>query len=120
MHSLTVLVEGRGGIDVRNYQIGVIPGDGIGPEVVTEGLKVLKSIERVDSSLSFTFTEFPWGCEYYLKNGIMMDDDGIERLSKTDAIYLGAVGYPGVDRKSTRLNSSHVSISYAVFCLKKK
>jgi len=96
MHSLTVLVEGRGGIDVRNYQIGVIPGDGIGPEVVTEGLKVLKSIERVDSSLSFTFTEFPWGCEYYLKNGIMMDDDGIERLSKTDAIYLGAVGYPGV------------------------
>src|SRR5699024_2621538 len=96
MHSLTVLVEDRGGIDVRHYKIGVIPEDGIGPEVVTEGLKVLKSIEGVDSSLSFTFTEFPWGCEYYLKNGIMMDDDGIERLSKTDAIYLGAVGYPGV------------------------
>lgn len=81
---------------MRNYQIGVIPGDGIGPEVVTEGLKVLKSIEKVDSSLNFTFTEFPWGCEYYLKNGKMMDDAGIKRLSRMDAIYLGAVGYPGV------------------------
>ena len=42
------------------------------------------------------FTEFPWGCEYYLKNGEMMPENGLELLSKYDAILLGAVGYPGV------------------------
>lgn len=78
------------------YNIALIPGDGIGPEVVDEGVKVLKKIEELDSSLSFDFTTFPWGCEYYLENGKMMDDDGIERLKPFDAIYLGAVGYPGV------------------------
>mgnify|MGYP000317366526 CR=1 FL=1 len=49
-----------------------------------------------DGRFSFEFTEFPWGCEYYLKTGKMMPEDGIETLSHFDAIYLGAVGYPGV------------------------
>ncbi|MBO1002989.1 tartrate dehydrogenase [Pseudogracilibacillus auburnensis] len=79
-----------------NYNIALIPGDGIGPEVVDEGVKVLQAIEKLDSSLSFSFTEFPWGCEYYLEHGKMMDEDGIDRLKEFDAIYLGAVGYPGV------------------------
>lgn len=81
---------------VKNYQIAVIPGDGIGPEVVKEGIKILKMIEEKDPDLSFTLTEFPWGCEYYLTHGKMMDEDGIGELSQMDAIYLGAVGYPGV------------------------
>ena len=79
-----------------NYKIAVIPGDGIGPEVINEGVKVLKTIERLDESVSFKFDSFPWGCEYYLKNGKMMDEDGLERLKTYDAIYLGAVGYPGI------------------------
>ncbi len=81
---------------MKNINIALIPGDGIGPEVVAEGVKVLQAIEELDKELSFSFQEFPWGCEYYLEHGKMMDEDGIERLKTFDAIYLGAVGYPGV------------------------
>ncbi|WP_174614357.1 tartrate dehydrogenase [Virgibacillus ihumii] len=81
---------------MKHINIALIPGDGIGPEVVAEGVKVLKAIENLDDNLSFSFTEFPWGCEYYLQEGRMMADDGIEQLKTFDAIYLGAVGYPGV------------------------
>jgi tartrate dehydrogenase/decarboxylase/D-malate dehydrogenase len=78
------------------YKIAVIAGDGIGPEVINEGIKVLESISQLDNGIKFNFTHFPWGCEFYSKNGKMMDDDGLDQLKKFDAIYLGAVGYPGV------------------------
>lgn len=81
---------------MKHFNIALIPGDGIGPEVVTEGVKVLKAIEKIDQNISFSFTAFPWGCEYYLQHGKMIDENGIERLKEFDAIYLGAVGYPGV------------------------
>ncbi|MBC8014657.1 MAG: tartrate dehydrogenase [Sporomusaceae bacterium] len=81
---------------MNHYKIAVIPGDGIGPEVVAEGVKVLKRIAELAGNLQFEFTYFPWGCEYYLKCGKMMDDDGLNQLKEFDAIYLGAVGYPGV------------------------
>ncbi len=81
---------------MKTYKIAVIAGDGIGPEVIAEGVKVLKKVAELDGSFEFEFTHFPWGCEYYLQNGCMMPEDGIETLSKFDAIYLGAVGYPGV------------------------
>lgn len=78
------------------YKIAVIAGDGIGPEVIREGVKVLERVSELDGGFRFEFEWFPWGCEYYLKNGRMMPGDGIKRLSGFDAIYLGAVGYPGV------------------------
>ena len=81
---------------METYKIAVVAGDGVGPEVIAEGMKVLNKVAELDGSFRFEFTEFPWGCEYYLKTGKMMDDDGIETLSKFDAIYLGAVGMPGV------------------------
>lgn len=81
---------------MKTFKIALIPGDGIGPEVVAEGVKVLKAIEQLDKNLAFNFTTFPWGCEFYLENGKMMADDGIEQLKEFDSIYLGAVGYPGV------------------------
>ena len=81
---------------MKHFNIALIPGDGIGPEVVAEGVKVLKAIEQLDKNLAFNFTTFPWGCEFYLENGKMMADDGIEQLKEFDSIYLGAVGYPGV------------------------
>ena len=81
---------------MKTYNIAVIAGDGIGPEVITEAVKVLKTIAKIDGRFDMHFTEFPWGCEYYLKTGEMMPADGIEILSKYDAILLGAVGYPGV------------------------
>lgn len=81
---------------MKKYKIAVIGGDGIGPEVIAEGVKVLNKVAQLDGGFEFEFTEFPWGCEYYLKHGKMMADDGIETLSHFDAIFLGAVGAPGV------------------------
>ena len=81
---------------MQRYKIAVIAGDGIGPEVIAEGVKVLKKVAELDGGFEFEFTEFPWGCEYYLKNGEMMPKNGIEILSNFDAIFLGAVGAPGV------------------------
>lgn len=81
---------------MKNFKIAVIAGDGIGPEVVDEGIKVMNKAAELDGRLSFEFTYFPWGCEYYLEHGKMMADDGIEQLKEFDAIYLGAVGFPGV------------------------
>jgi tartrate dehydrogenase/decarboxylase / D-malate dehydrogenase len=71
--------------------IAVIGGDGIGPEVVEAGIRVLDAAED-----SLSFTRFPWGCEYYLENGRMMPEDGLQTLAGFDAIYLGAVGWPAV------------------------
>jgi len=81
---------------MMTHKIAVIAGDGIGPEVLAEGVKVLKAVAEVDGSFRFDFTDFPWGCEYYLREGRMMAEDGLEQLKQFDAIFLGAVGYPGV------------------------
>lgn len=78
------------------HKIAVIAGDGVGPEVIAEGVKVLNAVASLDDGFRFEFTYFPWGCQYYLEHGRMMPEDGIEQLSKFDAIFLGAVGYPGV------------------------
>ena len=81
---------------MTTYHIALIPGDGIGPEVISEGVKVLNAIAERDGNFQFHWIPFPWGCEYYLKHGKMMDEDGLEKLRTCDAIYLGAVGAPGV------------------------
>ena len=78
------------------HKVAVIAGDGIGPEVIKEGVKVLNKVAELDGSFKFEFTEFPWGCNYYKETGRMMAEDGIETLNKFDAIFLGAVGAPGV------------------------
>src|SRR5680860_468939 len=81
----------------RPYRIAVIAGDGIGTEVVPEGLRVLDRLaERSVGNLAFEFESFPWGCQHYLETGRMMAEDGLERLAGFDAIYFGAVGWPGV------------------------
>lgn len=80
---------------MHNYKIAVIEGDGIGREVVPEGIRVLDAAgKRFD--LDFSWQRFDWSCETYLKTGRMMPEDGLEQLRAFDAIYLGAVGYPGV------------------------
>ncbi|WP_110929139.1 tartrate dehydrogenase [Bacillus massiliglaciei] len=78
------------------FKIAVIEGDGIGPEVIAEGIKVLNKAAGLDGSFEFVFTYFPWGCKHYLEHGKMMDEDGLEQLKSHDAIYLGAVGDPAV------------------------
>ena len=81
---------------METHKIAVIAGDGIGPEVMAEGIKALKAAAARAGSFAFEFTHFPWGCEYYLKTGRMMPPDALETLKGFDAIFLGAVGYPGV------------------------
>jgi tartrate dehydrogenase/decarboxylase/D-malate dehydrogenase len=73
----------------------VIEGDGIGREVVPEGIRVLEAAAR-RFDLSLSWQHFNWSCETYLKTGRMMPEDGLEQLRPFDAIFLGAVGYPGV------------------------
>ena len=79
---------------MRSYRIAVIAGDGIGKEVVPAGIEVLEAAAAGEVGLEFV--EFPWGCEFYRRNGRMMDPDGLDRLQAFDAIYLGAIGDPAV------------------------
>ncbi len=78
-----------------HYKVAVIEGDGIGREVVPEGLHVLETAGR-RNDITFAWHHFDWSCETYRKTGRMMPKDGLDRLREFDAIYLGAVGYPGV------------------------
>jgi tartrate dehydrogenase/decarboxylase/D-malate dehydrogenase len=80
---------------MKTYKIAVIAGDGIGQEVIPMGIDVLK-VAASRGEFVCEFTDLPWGCNYYLQHGRMMDPDGIERLRTFDAIYLGAVGAPSV------------------------
>src|SRR5690606_13234870 len=81
--------------ETMSYRIALIPGDGIGKEVIPEGVRVLRQLA---GGFNFTleFEEFPYSCQHYLEHGAMMPADGIQRLSAFDAIFLGAVGAPGV------------------------
>ena len=80
---------------MSTHNIAVIAGDGIGKEVIPTGIAALERASR-GSGVSLKFTDLPWGCDYYLRQGRMMDADGFERLSAFDAIYLGAIGDPKV------------------------
>jgi tartrate dehydrogenase/decarboxylase / D-malate dehydrogenase len=79
----------------KKYKIAVIAGDGIGKEVVPEGIKVLDAA-AAKGGFSFEWDEKPWSCDYYLQYGKMMPDDGLDQVKNHDGIYLGAVGFPGV------------------------
>ncbi|RKQ35816.1 tartrate dehydrogenase [Oceanobacillus halophilus] len=77
---------------MQTYKIAVLPGDGIGPEVTKEAVKVLKAIEESDESISFDIKTFHWNSEYYLEHGKMMPDDGLDQLKTFDSILFGAIG----------------------------
>jgi tartrate dehydrogenase/decarboxylase / D-malate dehydrogenase len=79
------------------FKIAAIPADGVGKEVVAAGRKVLDTLAaQSQGRFAFEWTEFPWGCEYYEQTGRMMAADGLQTLQAFDAIYFGAVGWPGV------------------------
>jgi tartrate dehydrogenase/decarboxylase / D-malate dehydrogenase len=81
---------------MKEYHIAVIPGDGIGMEVIPEGVKTLQTARQIVGGFELRFEEFPWGTEYYLKTGRMLPEDGLKTLENFDAIYLGAVGMPSL------------------------
>ena len=80
---------------MTSYKIAVIPGDGIGKEVIPEGIRVLEAVGR-QFDINFSWKDFQWGCETYTRTGRMMPEDGIAELRRYDAIFFGAVGFPGV------------------------
>jgi len=79
----------------KNVKMALIPGDGIGKEVIPEGVRVLEAAAS-KYGLKLEWTEFDWSCETYLETGRMMPEDGINQLRSHDAVYLGAVGFPSV------------------------
>ncbi len=81
--------------NTAKYKIANIPGDGIGKEVVPEGLRVLDAAGR-KFGIEFSFADFDWSCETYTKTGRMMPEDGTDQLREHDAVFLGAVGFPNV------------------------
>ena len=80
----------------RTHRIAVIPGDGIGEEVIAEGVKCLKTLSEMTGDVQFEFQFLPWGSDYYFKHGRMMPENGLEMLKDFSAIYLGAVGDPRI------------------------
>src|SRR6266436_6995358 len=79
----------------KTYRVAVIAGDGIGREVVPEGIVALEAAAR-RFGFALEWREFDWSCETYAKTGRMMPEDGLDQLRSFDAVFLGAVGYPGV------------------------
>jgi tartrate dehydrogenase/decarboxylase/D-malate dehydrogenase len=80
---------------MKTHRIAVIAGDGIGKEVIPAGIDVM-NMAASEGHFTCEFTELPWGCDFYLRNGRMMDADWLDQVRKFDAIYLGAIGDPRV------------------------
>lgn len=77
---------------MKTYNIAVLPGDGIGPEVTTEAMRVLEALAQQDDTFRFQATELNWNSDYYLQHGRMMPEDGLEQLKQFDTILFGAIG----------------------------
>src|ERR1700739_4488524 len=77
---------------MHSYKIAAMGGDGIGPEVVDAGVRVLNVCAERDGRFTLDFQDFDWGSDYYRKHGVMMPRDGADQLRKFDAILFGAVG----------------------------
>lgn len=81
---------------MRQYRIALVPGDGIGKEVIPAGRQVLEALTAADPQLGFNFESFPWGGDFYREQGVMMPDDGLATLRKFDAILFGSAGDPHI------------------------
>jgi len=79
----------------KTYQIGVVPGDGTGPEVIAEGLKVLEAV-ALKTGIKYDLVHYDFGGERYLRTGETLPDSAIKEFTQLDAVYLGAIGHPDV------------------------
>lgn len=91
---------------MKQFEIAAIPGDGVGKEVVAAAEKVLHTAAEVHGGLSFSFTAFPWSCDYYLEHGKMMPEDGIHTLTQFEAVF-------GSRRKSEAGSRSYIVMGTA-------
>ena len=81
---------------MTSYRIATIPGDGIGKEVIPAGREILEALAKSIGTLSFTFTDFGWGGDWYREHGEMMPADGLDALRGMDAILFGSAGDPQI------------------------
>jgi tartrate dehydrogenase/decarboxylase / D-malate dehydrogenase len=81
---------------MRVYRIALVPGDGIGKEVVPAGQRLLETLAEAGGDCAFDCEEFPWGADFYRQHGTMMPDDGLHALKAKDAILFGSAGDPGI------------------------
>src|SRR3546814_565695 len=81
---------------MKTYRIASIPGDGIGPEVITAGVEVLQAVAAREGRFALEVRTFPWGADHYRAHGVMMPEDGVDTLRGFDAIYFGSAGDPHV------------------------
>ncbi|WP_353151963.1 tartrate dehydrogenase [Pollutimonas bauzanensis] len=81
---------------MKTYRIAMIPGDGIGKEVIPAGQQLLEALARTNSSFTFEFENFDWGGDYYRKHGVMMPENGLDALRDKDAILFGSAGDPHI------------------------
>lgn len=102
---------------MNHYNLAVIPGDGIGNELMPVALDVLTQLGKMTGAFQLTFTHFDWGSDYYHRHGRMMPDDGLKQLETFDAIYFGAVGSPdipdAISLRQLRLNICQSFDQYA-------
>ena len=86
------------------YKIASIPGDGIGPEVISAGITVLKKLASVLGTFDLQFDHFDWSSDYYKKHGRYIPKGGLDEIKKYDAIFFGSVGAPGTSPLSHKNN----------------
>jgi tartrate dehydrogenase/decarboxylase/D-malate dehydrogenase len=88
--------KGKEEYTMRHYQVALLPGDGIGHDVIAEGVQTLQLLAELRGDFQLEMESFDWSCGYYLQHGRMMPTDALRTLEAFDAIYLGAVGFPTV------------------------
>src|SRR5690348_2953326 len=81
---------------MATYRIAVLPGDGIGPEVIAEAVKVLEAACRAAGGLALDLETFPAGAGEYLQRGDPLPESTVEAARRADAVLLGAMGLPDV------------------------
>ncbi len=81
---------------MRHHRIALVPGDGIGHDVIAEGVETLNALAEVCGDFQLSTHQFDWSCEHYLRTGRMMPENALDLLREFDALYLGAVGFPTV------------------------
>ena len=81
---------------MKTYKIAAIPGDGIGGDVISAGVEVLRALAQREGNFTISFDHFDWGGEYYKKHGRMMPEDGLEQIKRHDAILFGSAGHPDI------------------------
>ncbi len=96
---------------MATFRIAVLGGDGIGPEVIDQGIRVVDAVKQLDKA-QLEWTRFPWNSAYYRQHGCLLPADGFEQLRAFDAIYFGAIGWPGIP--------DHVTIHSLLLPLRRK